>query len=157
MIIGVFIDINRTIVWVIVLKMSQSKQKTCREGCGATIYLSDKSGSWLPYNLDDSPHRCRSTNTTSGSNGSKSTPAQAPTQQQMEKEPQPVPHQCYVERDGKQVLYQDTPEGRDFVRTYEEHEIMLQVALKLSELKTLHEELAKIQKERIQDPPSTPR
>lgn len=32
-------------------------QKDCKE-CGKRIIMSDDTGKWLPFNLDNSPHRC---------------------------------------------------------------------------------------------------
>jgi len=33
--------------------------KKCNRGCGTDIYITDESGKWLPYNLDNTLHDCR--------------------------------------------------------------------------------------------------
>lgn len=38
--------------------MSKSFEKSC-SSCKKPIELSDKSGRWLPYNTDGTPHDCR--------------------------------------------------------------------------------------------------
>jgi hypothetical protein len=36
----------------------KTNTKKCNRGCNTDIYLSDETGKWLPYNLDNSPHKC---------------------------------------------------------------------------------------------------
>jgi len=39
--------------------MADGKQQKCRNGCGRDIYVSDRSGKWLPYNWGtDNKHDC---------------------------------------------------------------------------------------------------
>ena len=39
--------------------MADGKPQSCRNGCGRQIYVSDRSGKWLPYNVDnDNKHDC---------------------------------------------------------------------------------------------------
>ena len=39
--------------------MADGKQQKCRNNCGTNIYVSDRSGKWLPYNWGtDNKHDC---------------------------------------------------------------------------------------------------
>jgi len=39
--------------------MTDGKKQFCRNDCGASIYVSDRSGKWLPYNWGtDNKHDC---------------------------------------------------------------------------------------------------
>jgi len=39
--------------------MADGKQQKCRNGCGTNIYVSDRTGKWLPYNWGtDNKHDC---------------------------------------------------------------------------------------------------
>ena len=39
--------------------MTDGKPQPCNKGCGQQIYTSDRSGKWLPYNVDDNQkHDC---------------------------------------------------------------------------------------------------
>jgi hypothetical protein len=49
--------------------MSKTYVKECMY-CKQQIQMSDKSGNWLPYNLNNGPHDCR----TNGNNGNVSEP-----------------------------------------------------------------------------------
>lgn len=45
------------------MTVQRGRDQPCRNGCGATIYLSNRTGKWLPYNLDDSQHFCQTQGT----------------------------------------------------------------------------------------------
>jgi len=38
---------------------TKANPQPCKNGCGAKIYLSNETGKYLPYNLDNSQHDCR--------------------------------------------------------------------------------------------------
>ena len=38
---------------------TKENPKLCNNGCGRKIYLSNDTGKWLAYNLDDTQHDCR--------------------------------------------------------------------------------------------------
>jgi hypothetical protein len=38
---------------------TKENPKLCKNGCGAKIYLSNETGKYLPYNLDNTLHDCR--------------------------------------------------------------------------------------------------
>ena len=39
--------------------MTDGKKQQCRNGCGQNIFISDRSGKWLPYNFGtDNKHDC---------------------------------------------------------------------------------------------------
>jgi hypothetical protein len=38
---------------------TKDKPQPCRNGCGAQIYLDNTTGKYLPYNLDETPHKCQ--------------------------------------------------------------------------------------------------
>jgi len=39
--------------------MTDGKKQLCRNNCGASIYVSDRTGKWLPYNFGtDNKHDC---------------------------------------------------------------------------------------------------
>lgn len=39
--------------------MTDGKPQPCRNNCGQQVYVSDRSGKWLPYNVnDDQKHDC---------------------------------------------------------------------------------------------------
>jgi hypothetical protein len=46
-------------VYYITNMSKKTSTKKCNRGCGTDIYLSDQSGKWLPYNLDNTLQDCR--------------------------------------------------------------------------------------------------
>ena len=40
---------------------TKENPKLCKNGCGSKIYLSNETGKYLPYNLDNTLHDCRPT------------------------------------------------------------------------------------------------